>query len=51
MSVGDGIVEKRIKLTYDQFPQVLIDAVVATEEELDFFSLLRFLDLYKDHML
>lgn len=32
MSVGDGIVEKRIKLTYDQFPQVLIDAVVATED-------------------
>lgn len=32
MNVGDDIVETRIKLTYDQFPQVLIDAVVATED-------------------
>ena len=32
MSVGDGDVEKRIKLEYDQLPQVFIDAVVATED-------------------
>jgi len=32
MNVGDDIVETRIKLSYDQFPQVLIDAVVATED-------------------
>ena len=32
MSVGDGDVEKRIKLEYDELPQVLIDAVVATED-------------------
>ncbi len=33
MNVNDsGEVEKRIKLTYDQFPEVLIDALVATED-------------------
>ena len=33
MSVGEnGDVEKRIKLEYDELPQVLIDAVIATED-------------------
>lgn len=32
MNVGNNTVEKRIKLTYDELPQVLIDAVVATED-------------------
>ena len=33
MNINDsGEVEKRIKLTYDQFPEVLIDALVATED-------------------
>lgn len=32
MSVGGGDVEKRIKLDYDELPQVLIDAIIATED-------------------
>lgn len=32
MNAGDGNVEKRTKLTYDELPEVLIDAVVATED-------------------
>ena len=32
MNVGEDVVEKRIKLSYDEFPQVLIDALVATED-------------------
>ncbi len=32
MSVGGGNVEKRIKLSYDELPQVFIDALVATED-------------------
>ena len=32
MNVGSDEVEKRVKLSYDELPQVLIDAVVATED-------------------
>lgn len=32
MSVGNGDVEKRIKLDYEELPQVFIDALVATED-------------------
>lgn len=32
MNAGDGEVEKRVTLTYRELPEVLIDAVVATED-------------------
>lgn len=32
MNVGSDTVEKRVKLSYDELPQVLIDAIVATED-------------------
>ena len=32
MNAGDGNVERRTKLTYEELPDVLIDAVVATED-------------------
>lgn len=32
MSVGEDIVEKRIKLSYEDLPEILIDALVATED-------------------
>ena len=32
MNVGNDVVEKRIKLTYEELPEILIDAVVATED-------------------
>ncbi len=32
MNAGDGNVEKRTKLTYEELPEVLVDAVVATED-------------------
>ena len=32
MSAGNGEVENRVKVEYDELPEVLIDAVVATED-------------------
>ena len=32
MSAGNGEVENRVKVDYDELPEVLIDAVVATED-------------------
>lgn len=32
MNVGGDIVEKRVILTYEEMPQVLVDAIVATED-------------------
>ena len=39
MNVGEGEVEKRIKLSYDELPEVLVDALVATEDS-RFFSIM-----------